>query len=441
MPASMFNCPGHNLPEATIVRHADTETCSRFDGTYLTELEPSREGCEIWVLSHCGVFGYSTIVDGLGHYFNKLRTLMLGEHEHGIYRSYETYFEEFVGLSAIHLKLPNLPHNASLYCHQKQLASADGFSSNEDLWEHQYACNLVPPLDDWFNLRSELFDPTQDEQCVKMKVHRPDSPLRNTSKPENYLRERYWKKTHKRGNRPLISCRDPLRPKRSSGDWDVATHLRLGDLIAPTLGNGDTSRSANWAERAAEAASGMKSVLRTLSKLKATLENEPSESHFDILVVSDSPFPVVKEFLEKEAGIQLKVIRTDHDHYASFTIVGARFLDSNDVLHLAFMNSDANPLVSMHCLAAADALILPFHKDVKMGPSSFALMAATLGKGSVIQTAEELEERASRVNGGSPVARADAFVQNVLLPHGTFAAEREYGAYPPQKLPTPQDPL
>ena len=85
-----------------------------------------------------------------------------------------------MGLGAIHLKIPNLPHNASLYCHQKQLASdgaprtcpaafylracrlrrrrftpsrlpartspriacppfdsADGFSSDEDLWERQ----------------------------------------------------------------------------------------------------------------------------------------------------------------------------------------------------------------------------------------------------------------------------------------------------------------
>merc|ERR1712086_910419 len=173
--------------------------------------------------------------------------------------------------------------------------------------------------------------------------------------------------------------------------------------------------------------------------------NGPSESRFDILVVSDSPFPVVKEFLAKEAGIQLKVIRTDHDHYASYTIVGAQFLDSNDVLHLAFMNSDANPLVAMHCLAAADALVLPVQavctaSSTDCTASSFALMAATLGKGSVIQTAQELEERATRVNGGSPAARADSFVKNVLSPRGTFAAPREDGAYLQEKLPTPEDP-
>ena len=184
----------------------------------------------------------------------------------------------------------------------------------------------------------------------------------------------------------------------------------------------------------------MKLVLRTLSKLKLTLENE-SESRFESLVVSDSPFPVVKEFLEKEAGIHLEVVRTDLDQYASFTIVDARFIDSNDSLELAFMNSDANPLVSMHCLAAADALVLPRQEGDEMGSSYFALMAATLGKGSVIQTAEELQERAVRVNGDSPASRADSFMQNVLSPRRTFAAEGEDGAYPQEKLPTREDPL
>ena len=151
-------------------------------------------------------------------------------------------------------------------------------------------------------------------------------------------------------------------------------------------------------------------------------------------------------------------------------------------MQLAFMNEDANPLVAMHCLAAADALVLPFHKGDRMappsnpstspnpgpcskldpdpdptptpfatpspnhtgdrmGPSSFALMAATLGRGSVIQTAEELLERVERINGGSPDAWADSFVQHVLSPQGTFAAEGEGGGYSQEQLPTPEDPL
>ena len=54
---------------------------------------------------------------------------------------------------------------------------------------------------------------------------------------------------------------------------------------------------------------------------------------------------------------------------------------------------------------------------------------------------QELLERVSRINGGSPAAWADSFVQHVLSPQGTFAAEREEGAYPQQQLPTPEDPL
>ena len=74
------------------------------------------------------------------------------------YSAYKSYFEEFIGLSALHLRMPTLPHDASLYCHEKQIASDDAFSDNQDLWDRQYEFNLVPPLDDWFNLRSELLD-------------------------------------------------------------------------------------------------------------------------------------------------------------------------------------------------------------------------------------------------------------------------------------------
>jgi hypothetical protein len=58
--------------------------------------------------------------------------------------------------------------------------------------------------------------------------------------------------------------------------------------------------------------------------------------------VSDSPFEVVRDFLEREAGIRLEVLRTDHDKYASYTIVAVRFLDSDEVRQLAFMHSDAH---------------------------------------------------------------------------------------------------
>ena len=59
---------------------------------------------------------------------------------------------------------------------------------------------------------------------------------------------------------------------------------------------------------------------------------------------------------------------------------------------------DANPLVAMHCLAAADALVLPAENGEK--PSSFALMAATLSRGSVVPSIEDLRARVARIRGG-----------------------------------------
>ena len=86
----------------------------------------------------------------------------------------------------------------------------------------------------------------------------------------------------------------------------------------------------------------------------------------------------------EEAGVDMTVERTFHDDVATFTDVLARFSDGT--LRLSFMNEDANPLVAMHCLAAADALVVPAENGEK--PSSFALMAATLSRGSVIPSIE-----------------------------------------------------
>ena len=61
----------------------------------------------------------------------------------------------------------------------------------------------------------------------------------------------------------------------------------------------------------------------------------------------------------------MTVERTFHDDVATFTDVLAHFsdgapsphFDAQRSLRLSFMNEDANPLVAMHCLAAADALV------------------------------------------------------------------------------------
>ena len=118
----------------------------------------------------------------------------------------------------------------------------------------------------------------------------------------------------------------------------------------------------------------------------------------------------------------------------------------------------------MHCLAAADALVLPAETNpnpnpnpnpnqvlpVENGekPSSFALMAATLSRGSVIPSIEDLSARVARIRGGAAGeshfgdgALGDAFVQNLMLPRGSFVADEEEGAYVLQKLPLPGDPL
>ena len=255
------------------------------------------------------------------------------------------------------------------------------------MWDRQYECNLVPPLDRWFNLKSELYEPhieRKEDQCVQWTVDQsqaseesseqagPRSPspdphglnlarqphpkrlaakggkgtkgaLAGKTQPpddwSNYLRERYWA-----GGRPMITCG---REVASRSNWELALHLRLGDLIAPVIGPGDSvaqgKREAQYSERAAQAARGLARAFSILSQVQMTMRNASQATKFRTLVVSDSPFSVVKDFLSEEAGVQMKVERTFHDDVATFTDVLARFSDG--ALRLSFMNEDANPLV------------------------------------------------------------------------------------------------
>ena len=81
-------------------------------------------------------------------------------------------------------------------------------------------------------------------------------------------------------------------------------------------------------------------------------------------------------------------------------------------------------------------------------PSSFALMAATLSRGSVVPSIEDLRDRVNRIRGSDAGASyagdgalGEAFVQSMFLPRGTFVADEEEGAYVLQKPPLPGDPL
>ena len=103
------------------------------------------------------------------------------------------------------------------------------------------------------------------------------------SKPpdwRNYLRERYWA-----AHRPMITCG---REVAQRSNWEVALHLRLGDLIAPVIGPGDSRREAHYSERAAQAARGLTRALSLLSHVQTTMRNASAATQFRTLVVSDS---------------------------------------------------------------------------------------------------------------------------------------------------------
>ena len=79
----------------------------------------------------------------------------------------------------------------------------------------------------------------------------------------NYLRERYWA-----AHRPMITCG---REVAQRSNWEVALHLRLGDLNAPVIGPGDSRREAHYSERAAQAARGLTRALSLLSHVQVTV--------------------------------------------------------------------------------------------------------------------------------------------------------------------------
>ena len=329
-----------------------------------------------WVTREsCDYFARLHEFDGIGHVYNALSFIRNDENKRGLYRPYGRFFEEHFDRNGVHLKLPNLPHGASLYCHQIQFADLSSFASPEEVWDKQYQCFKIPPLDDWFNVASTLpvREGNKGHECLELQVANPGKARSAAS----LSRERYWQVDRN------LTCG---RPK---GAVQIAMHLRLGDLVPEMVGEGDEDAQKRYkihfSDRLDESLTNFKTAFDMIARVAAAFKTRKSALH--VLVVTDSPVSVVKKVAEPY-GLKVQPGRSYNDGVAEHTVAKVSSAEQGADVELDFLG-DSNPLVGAHCLSAADVLVAP--------TGNFGLMCEALSRGRVLDSNEALRAWAEQI--------------------------------------------
>lgn len=305
--------------------------------------------------------------DGLGHVFVELWTKLRSEIRTQRARQHSHFFAESVTRGAIHLRPASaLYAGARIYCHELQYAVLRNLSGEGLLHDH-FVCHHIPELDEWFALRQHDAVPN----CSAPFAGESDADA------DALMRSRYWE-LH--SSLPEKSCSFPR------GSLGVSVHLRLGDLVRPTLMASQLSMTAremgrerlHFLERARVSAAGFRNALEVLANATAVRRALNISGTLKILVVSDSPFRQLAFTLESTKLLRLHRVRHYHDGTVPYTVARVDPLGLEiDLLH-------AHPLLSVHCLAVADILLLVQSDEHGDGLSSFGRMASLLSRGRTV---------------------------------------------------------
>jgi hypothetical protein len=187
------------------------------------------------------------------------------------------------------------------------------------------------------------------------------------------MRSRYWR-LH--SSLPDIAC------GFSRGAHTVSVHLRLGDLIRPTMLAPQTSMTKvelsqernRFSSRAAVSVHGFQRALQILANATSALG---APAH--ILVVSDSPFPQLAAAVESVLPLRLHRLR-DYSDAAAWYVV-ARVDPLGLEIHLL---QTSHPLLAAHCLASADTLRVVPSSEQEGHMSNFGRMASLLSRGRTV---------------------------------------------------------
>jgi hypothetical protein len=189
------------------------------------------------------------------------------------------------------------------------------------VFRDHFECFVAPPFDEWFGF--DALPPADDPAWERRAAAKAYAAVDRDA---------------------LVDC------GAADGELRVVVHVRLGDLIHPDLSvNASATALASISMRSQGGQ--LQNALRVVAGLRARL----SGRRVHALILSDSPPETVAATLEGlDVGIRVGGARRDGASH----LVDGRTAGLETDFDVSFHGA-GNPLVALHCMAAADLLLGP----------------------------------------------------------------------------------
>eukprot|EP00617_Octactis_speculum_P004387 CAMPEP_0185793012 /NCGR_PEP_ID=MMETSP1174-20130828/159237_1 /TAXON_ID=35687 /ORGANISM="Dictyocha speculum, Strain CCMP1381" /LENGTH=396 /DNA_ID=CAMNT_0028488115 /DNA_START=552 /DNA_END=1742 /DNA_ORIENTATION=- len=372
-------------PNVNVCRHRSERrikaNCNRPDfGDFYSTTWPGGlevEFKECYTIENCDVVSSKNAItfDGLGHYMMRYVSAVEKDIRKGTVRSYKEMFRDSFRYNAIYLQgFSEMDGNWDLYCHERDAKVK--FTADMDINE-RYTCYSTPNLDSWFNMpwlhsNYETSNASNSSSCLDIQFAATNRALFLSDQTDysRLLKRSYWNAPQHTDN--LVSCGQQVR---NMSEFKVSIHLRTGDLLS--------GRTSYLRERLSDSLNGFFGALKYADNYIAT--NLPTSHSNRLLVVSDFPgnssHSEVMQILTKFQGDPQKNINLRPIEGSKFQDDMSSVISFHTMLpHLPRLDLmlDANPLVSIHCMAQANLTI-------ESSVSNFGLLAGALSSGRFVQ--------------------------------------------------------
>ena len=213
-------------------------------------------------------------------------------------------------------------HEKKNACRVKPQCKMCRWPTGDALFRDHFECFLAPPLDEWFGF--DALPPTK-------------------KRPGGHRVRRAVAETYAAVDRDaFVDC------GAADGELRIVVHVRLGDLIhADLVPNVSATDERPMRVEGAH----LRNALRVVAGLRARLPGRRVRA----LILSDSPPETVARTLEGlDVGIRVGGARRDGASH----LVDGRTVGLENDFDVSFHGA-GNPLVALHCMAAADLLLGP----------------------------------------------------------------------------------
>mmetsp|Transcript_31739 Transcript_31739/g.103154 ORF Transcript_31739/g.103154 Transcript_31739/m.103154 type:complete len:444 (-) Transcript_31739:52-1383(-) len=205
-------------------------------------------------------------------------------------------------------------------CREKSQCKLCRWPTGDAVFRDHFECFVAPPFDEWFGF--DALPPADDPAWGRRAVAETYAAVDRDA---------------------LVDC------GAADGELRVVVHVRLGDLIHPDL-SANASAEVTLIEMRSEGGH-LRNALRVVAELRARLPGRRVHA----LILSDSPPETVAATLEGlDVGIRVGGARRDGASH----LVDGRTVGLENDFDVSFHGA-GNPLVALHCMAAAGLLLGP----------------------------------------------------------------------------------